>query len=297
VPDDIGTTRHYLSDGTHVPDGKYEAVGRVGARGGCTGTLITDRLVLTAAHCACPTNPQPGDCVSRGTFTLVNVLPREGPQVRTDIAIQGDILIHPDFEEGDVWLLNDFALIRLDVPASSVARVSPIPVERPDRRPVVGDACTLVGFGRTGANCTSPSSGKRELTLTADEVSERTIVFNDTQSFSCPGDSGGPALNARGYVVGVASTGDSSTNSNYDPTFVAYPWIFGTDRVLRAVGRVSAPRRTAHARGARCARPATPRLQRAADRQDRVSTHGSTQLEDHTCGEHRLTCEEHRCLG
>jgi hypothetical protein len=55
----------------------------------------------------------------------------------------------------------------------------------------------------------------------------------------CPGDSGGPALNSRGNIVGIASSANSAGNSNYDPTYVAYSWIFDTEVVRRAIGKVT----------------------------------------------------------
>jgi hypothetical protein len=156
---------------------------------------------------------------------------------RRDIVIQGDVLIHPDYAAGGVWLLNDFAVIRLDQSVKELAQVEPIPVERPERRPVAGDSLTLVGFGRTGTNCSGGAMGKQRVDVEVDAVSDATIVMTDSGAYSCPGDSGGPALNADVHVVGVASSADFASNSNYDPTFVAYPWIFGTGRILRVVGR------------------------------------------------------------
>jgi hypothetical protein len=44
---------------------------------------------------------------------------------------------------------------------------------------------------------------------------------------ACPGDSGGPALNSLGRIVGVASTGPG----NYDPTDLAYNFIFGFENL------------------------------------------------------------------
>ena len=74
--------------------------------------------------------------------------------------------------------------------------------------------------------------------MQVDSISDITIRFNNTNTYACPGDSGGPAINGRGHVVGICSSGNFAGNSNYDPTYVAYSWIFNTRAVLQSIGTV-----------------------------------------------------------
>ena len=226
----VGSKELGLSAGYAVPEGELEAVGRIP---GCTATLISPRVVITAAHCVC-TESSSDDCAARADFTLKSVHPIDDPTTsldesarRTDVTIQGDVYVHPEYGvEG--WSRKDLALIVLDQTVYEVAEgIIPVPVVSPNRAVAIGDMLTLVGFGDTGSGCSEGSLGKRQTTLAASDVVPDAIRFNHPGDHTCPGDSGGPALNEYGELVGVSSWGNFATESTYRPTYENYEWIAG----------------------------------------------------------------------
>lgn len=225
---DIGSQQYGITIGIPVPIGELEAVGTIP---GCTATLITNSLVLTAAHCVCPSGDNAQNCLTRVTFTLYDVFPIDNPNTpidesksRTNVSISGTVRIHPEYTLRG-WQREDYAVIELDQPITAVANVIPIPVEEPYNIPLEGDMMTLVGYGNTGADCKGPSLGKMKLDLPVTGSGWGGISFKNGKLHACPGDSGGPILNGNKHIVGVASW--VGAESTYRPTSYAYNWIFG----------------------------------------------------------------------
>lgn len=223
---DYGEFEHDIRGTATVASvGQFEAVVKVG---GCSGTLITKEAVLTAGHCVCTsTFPGPNTCNSTATVTFDNVLP-VGSSTRQNVTVTADVIVHPEYNT-TAWLTNDYAILRLHTPADQLVQVSPIQVS--SAVPSVGTVHTMVGYGGYGTSCANAGNGVKRYGSTAlDSVltyaspGGKTLVYNDTNIGSCPGDSGGPVIYS-GEVVGVASSGDTSTNSNYDATGVAYSWL------------------------------------------------------------------------
>lgn len=178
----------------------YEAVGALIYEGEilCTGTLIEEDVVLTAAHCF-------GDGVKPSEvsfFVGADLSRREDGE----LFLAANAQIHPKYDAQEV--VNDIALVVL----REETGVLPIPYrKRKLGKAFVGRGLLYVGYGATSA--LGEGAGlRRSVKIPTHKVDKKTIEFEDFfDKNTCFGDSGGPAIDVEGdepQVVGVTSHGD-----------------------------------------------------------------------------------------
>jgi hypothetical protein len=161
----------------------------------CSGTLIGDSVVVTAAHCI-------------GDMKPTHVYFGTGPQNGGYFVRVVQARVHPSFDQ--VSLANDIGALLLADRAPAEANVWPI-------LPMLSDSdvdaeVRLVGFGGS-APYHGPVVLKRQGTTRIDSIGNTDFYHHANPTMTCFGDSGGPAfLSADGveYLAGVASGGDSA---------------------------------------------------------------------------------------
>jgi len=233
-----GVTSRIL-EGTNVPASTFPTVGEVGDASGtfCTGTLIAPNVVLCAAHCAAEDNGTQSLGDTQGRFKLGGVT-----------YSTKKVVIHPTYRgfAGEEDGQFDVSVLIL---STSVPNVTPTPMYR--KTPVVGTLLTLAGYGElgngNGGNGTYPNAGTIQMgTTTLERVTTSFLhwTFEQGESDTAPGDSGGPAFIDEGgvrYLAGITSggTGDGFNNSSYDTRVDAIAaWV---DSVIAAGGGVPNP--------------------------------------------------------
>ncbi len=189
----------------------------------CTGTVVTEELVLTAAHCLVKNPPAGSVRVYFGNNMFSSAL----STVATDYGV------HPAFC-GDTTVckedIHDYAWIRLRerVTGISFPRVMGLQDEW-DQAMYPGSEVTLVGYGLDEVQ---RIGRKRAVTTTISAFSDSSLEFRagGEGKDSCQGDSGGPAfvrLDNNEYVLaGVLSRGyDCGLGGFYGVPYPVLCWI------------------------------------------------------------------------
>jgi secreted trypsin-like serine protease len=172
----------------------------------CSGTLITDQVVLTAGHCLA------GKTASKIAIYVGNSSTEEyyaGTLTYDDFYMASEVLVHPNYNSA--FITNDIALARLDRPvAASLA--SPVPA-LPWNLAFDGSAESL-DFAGFGVDETGAFGIKLHVVGQLDHLQgDHQIYYYQSDSGPCSGDSGGPAFvtrNGTRYVGGITSYGDSN---------------------------------------------------------------------------------------
>ncbi len=178
---------------------------------GCTGTVINDDTVLTAAHCV---QRWDGSLITPSSVRFVVGTNALAPEYTFNVTAVYD---HPDYNSGGN-ADHDMGLLRLAEPISAASvRILPIPVNRADLpATLVGQYVQNTGFGETEV-----SSDNALLFWTVEEITDIypgwfTVYGGGAPDGSsvCYGDSGGPSFflfNDRYLaILGTVSWGDSS---------------------------------------------------------------------------------------
>ncbi|MFH8991341.1 S1 family peptidase [Streptomyces sp. NPDC017940] len=173
-------------------------------RGMCTSTLVTSRHIMTARHCV--------EKSARYTFRIGSTYAESGGTT----AAAARINLHPS---------ADLAVVTLD------RDVSHAPAKVANSYPQTGSNVSVYGWGATcqqnESSCQSPvlKSATMRMTGTAtDSYGGTALALSGVNGVAAGGDSGGPAM-VNNVVVGVASTSDRQSRSQYTATARYVEWI------------------------------------------------------------------------
>ncbi len=152
----------------------------------CSGTLIDEDIVVTAAHCveAFSDFEHYG---AQGFAFLIGTTLYEDDGI-WDYGIIDGLAAHPDYDPQT--LANDIAVLQL---TEAITTTTPMPVQ--SATPSLNQQVTYVGWGKTDEYDDYSTGVKQTVTIPIQQVTNAHIITYDPMGRNiCNGDSGGAAL-------------------------------------------------------------------------------------------------------
>ena len=190
--------------------------------GQCTGTVLAENLILTAAHCVVSDKIRVRSYGDRKLHRVV------------------DAVVHPQYQHAQSAIATRVDLALLKLATTLPDRAKPALLAR--RSTTAGEAVLVAGYGLDDADAVNVTGRARMATLIVLEqrigilLQLRDPAMQDAQLGACGGDSGGPAFALRDdlVVVGVVSAGPERCGgfTFVTPITPYYDWIVETARKL-----------------------------------------------------------------
>jgi trypsin len=174
-------------------------------KGRCTGVVLAQNIVLTAAHCIVPGEKLwVGDQVADGSRNLAP----------SQLSAVDEVVSHPLFSRKDSGS-PDLAVLKLATPLPDRF----IPATLGARHLAEGDNLIAAGYGKASAEETRPALVLRMVLLRVTNAFRGWAILTSTgedRAGGAPGDSGGPLFAYRGMhtLVGlIVSVSDKRTRA------------------------------------------------------------------------------------
>ena len=182
----------------------------------CTGTLITENIVLTAAHCF-----EKATSNGSAALSVMRVVGGNGRKLMSERPSSSIVSakVHPNFWRDHRGAI-DFAWVRIDPPMKTVKPATlPFSRDESDRLIAAAKQTTIVGYGLSDliprGPGLPPASGVKLWADTPIKFRTGVEVFaGNRDADTCSGDSGGPAFirtqKSRAHPDGLVLTGITS---------------------------------------------------------------------------------------
>ncbi|MEP7049192.1 MAG: trypsin-like serine protease [Pseudomonadota bacterium] len=245
-----------LDSQTHGVVALAEAISQTNVAVFCSGSLLAPNLVLTARHCIAE--------IGDGTSESVDCATTKFGTVRDPRSLYVSTEATPQTTKGTLYAVSqilqapggtnvcgfDMALLILskNVPSTAATPIDPAL----DTETTVNESFSAVGFGLQDPNDVRGTTAGTRMRFDGAQVycvgnscpSGADTTANEFVGASpvCSGDSGGPALNAKGQVFGVTSRGDQACTYALYSNVASWPdFIRSTAKTAATMGGYTAP--------------------------------------------------------